>query len=97
LGRDGSSGTSGRFIFPNKKVSGDAPSCIDLAHEHSRAGFPNEAIEHLESASFETFYLPGQSRGAMPLVAYALGGLCQKNSPSLPILKNDDIPFLKKY
>ena len=95
MGRDGSPGTSWRFIFPNKKVSGDAPSCLDLAHEHSWAGFPNEAIEHLESASFEPLDLPDQSRGAMPLVAYALGGLCQKNSPSLLILKNDDTPLFK--
>jgi len=86
LDRDGSPGTSWRFIFPNKKVSDDTPSCLDLAHEHSWAGFPNEAIEHLESASFETFYLPDQSRGAMPLVAYALGGLCQKkqSQPAYP-------------
>ena len=28
------------------------------------------------------FYPPDQSRGAMPLVAYALGGLCQKTVPA---------------
>lgn len=61
-----------------QKVSGDAQSCLDLAHDLSRAGFQNEAIELLESASFETLDLPDQSWGATPLVAYTLGWLCQK-------------------
>jgi hypothetical protein len=78
-----------------KKVSGDAPSCLDLAHEHSWAGFPNEAIEHLESASFETVDLPDQSRGAMPLVAYALGGLCQKTGQARLSSKMTIPHFLK--
>jgi tetratricopeptide (TPR) repeat protein len=61
------------------KVSSDAQARLDLAHDLSRAGFQNEAIELLESASFETLDLPDQSWGAAPLLAYTLGWFCQKS------------------
>jgi tetratricopeptide (TPR) repeat protein len=64
-------------------ANGEALGCdlqarLDVAHDHVRAGFFEDAIEVLKNVIASPGDLPDQSWGALPLVHYTLGWLYQK-------------------
>lgn len=62
-----------------EKMTCDAQTFLDIAHDYARAGFYSEAIELLKTASHSKRDLPDQAWGTMPIVLYTLGWLCKKS------------------
>lgn len=56
----------------------DLQTRLDMAHDHARSGFVDDAVAVLEGVSESQGDLPDQSWGALPLVFYTLGWLYQK-------------------
>jgi len=57
----------------------DLQTRLDVAHDYARAGFYAEAIALLKGAVSTPGDLPDQSWGALPMVAYTAGWLCEKS------------------
>ena len=71
-------------------VACDLQTALDVAHDFARAGFFREAIQLLEARlaqSSPPAALPDQSWGALPLVHYTLGWLCQKTGEKTSALR----------
>ena len=71
-----------------EKLICDLQSHIDLAHDYARAGFLDEAIELLKTATSHNSDLPDQSWGALPLVHYTLGWLEARRGNKTEALNN---------
>jgi tetratricopeptide (TPR) repeat protein len=56
----------------------DLQTQLDVVHDCARAGFFDEAIDILKKAAIEPRDLPDQSLGALPMIGYTLGWLCEK-------------------
>jgi tetratricopeptide (TPR) repeat protein len=56
----------------------DLQTRLDIAHDYTRAGFFENAVQILESAVSSPRDLPDQNLGALPLVHYTLGWLHEK-------------------
>jgi tetratricopeptide (TPR) repeat protein len=63
----------------DQKIDGDLQVKLDLAHDYARAGFFDESIAILKTATVVHGDLPDQSWGALPLIHYTLGWLYDKN------------------
>jgi len=61
-----------------EQLTCDLQTQLDLAHDYSRAGFFDKAIEILQSALTDNSDLPDQSLGVLPLIQYTLGWLYQQ-------------------
>jgi len=61
-----------------EKLVCDLQTHLDLAHDYAKAGFVDEAIKLLKTATSQKRDLPDQSWGALPIVYYTLGWLEQR-------------------
>jgi tetratricopeptide (TPR) repeat protein len=72
----------------HEKPKCDLQTRLDIAHDYTRAGLFDEAVELLNDAMAVTSDLPDQSWGALPLVHYTLGWLEQKRADLSASLKH---------
>jgi tetratricopeptide (TPR) repeat protein len=72
-----------------EKLRCDLQAQLDIAHDHARAGFDEEAIRLLEAAAAAAAPgdLPDQSWGALPLVQYTLAWLHRRRGDVTNSLK----------
>ncbi len=71
----------------SQPIACDRLARLDLAHDYARGGFFERAASVLAGAGAASGNVPDQSWGALPLIFYTLGWLCEKSSDTASALK----------